>query len=65
MLAPSRQIIVRPDEGGFTVEVLPPSTEGANSDQFHATLKAARGYARGLRMCLGLKVLDLCGEANG
>ena len=65
MLAPSRQIVIRPDEGGFTVEVLPPFTEGANFDQFHATLKAARGYASGLKLCLGLKVLDLCGEADG
>lgn len=64
MLALTQQIIIRPNEAGFTVEVLPPFSEGANFDQFHATLKAARGYASGLKMCLGLKVLDLCGEST-
>jgi len=65
MLAPSRQIVIRPDEGGFMVEILPPFTEGASFDQWEPTLKAARGYAGGLRMCLGLKVLDLAGENDG
>ncbi len=65
MLAPTRQIIIRPDDAGYMVEVLPPFTEGANFDQHQRTLRAARGYASGLRMALGLRVLDLCGEADG
>jgi hypothetical protein len=65
MLAPFRRIELRPQDGGYMVEVLPPFTDGANFDQFHATYKAARGYAGGLRMCMGYPVADLCDEPRG
>lgn len=67
MLAPPRprSIQLSPIDGGFDVEVLPPFAEGASFDQSFPTYKAARGYAGGLRLCLGLPLVDLCGEPDG
>lgn len=65
MLAPGRRIEIKPQEGGFLVEIIPPLPEGPNHDQWFATYRGARGYGGGLRMVLGLKLVDLCDEANG
>ena len=63
--AVERQILLRPDveTGGFAVEVLPPF-DGIGHDQCHLTYKAARSYAGGLRMVLGLELVDRCDEAQ-
>lgn len=50
---------------GFDVKILPPLADGRSFDQEHATYRAARGYAGGLRLILGLPMLDLVGERNG
>jgi hypothetical protein len=66
MLArPDRLIQLRREDGLYVVEIVPPPTEGAGFDQAHATYKAARGYAGGLRMVTGWNLVDLCDEANG
>jgi hypothetical protein len=46
------------------VEIIPP-LEAGNFDQHHATYKSARGYAAGLRLVLGMPVVDLCGGNDG
>lgn len=60
---PERSILLRPDPetGAFAVEVLPPF-EGIGHDRTFPVYRQARGYAGGLRMCLGLPVVDRCEE---
>jgi hypothetical protein len=66
MLAtPARRIELRPHSGGYLVEVLPPFPEGPNHDGWYASYKSARGSAGGLRLVLGLPLLDLCDRADG
>lgn len=68
MLAPPKPRSIRIQPGpfgdGFDVEIIPP-LEAGNFDQHHETYPQARGYAGGLKMVLGLPVVDLCGEADG
>lgn len=53
-----------PFDDGFDVEIVPP-LEAGNFDQNFPEYKQARGYGAGLRMSLGLPLVDLCGEAHG
>jgi hypothetical protein len=67
MLAPPRPRSIRIQPGpigdGFDVEILPPLDAG-NFDKHFEDYRQARGYAAGLRMTLGLPLIDLCQEAE-
>lgn len=56
-----RAILVRPDpvEGGYEVTVVPPF-DGVGHDKRFLTYREARGYGGGLRLVLGLKLVDRC-----
>jgi hypothetical protein len=61
-------VLLRDDSlsGLFHVEIVPPLDAG-NFDQSFKTHKQARGYAGGLRLCLGFPLVDKTAEglANG
>ena len=67
MLAPPSPRSIRISPAPFEeydVEIVPPLDTG-NFDQSFPEYRRARGYASGLRMTLGLPLVDLCGEAHG
>lgn len=68
MLAPpaprSIRISPAPFGDGFDVEIVPP-LEAGNFDDHFKEYRAARGYAAGLRMSLGLPLVDLCEAHDG
>lgn len=59
-----RTILLRPDpEGlGFEVAICPPYV-GIGHDRVLPDYRQARGYASGLKLCLGLPLVDRCDEA--
>jgi hypothetical protein len=64
MLAPSPTIRLTPSADGFDVEILPPPAEGASFDQSFASYKAARSYARGIRLVTGWVLIDLAAAVD-
>jgi hypothetical protein len=54
------RIYLRPEPFGvgFDVTIEPPLADGRKFDRELATYREARGYAGGLRMSLGLPVVD-------
>jgi hypothetical protein len=62
--APDRQIIIRPIGSGFAVTIEPPMGGEDLNGTFDA-YKNARGWAGGLRMTRGWKILDETEAANG
>lgn len=57
-----RRIIIRPDSSGCGFDVtIEPALDGRNMDTEGRDIRAARGYAAGLRMSLGITVVDLSG----
>jgi hypothetical protein len=64
MLTPPRSIRITPHPqlGKYSVEILPPLPEGPNHDANFAEYRKARGYAGGLRLALGLPLIDLAAE---
>jgi len=58
----AHSIIIRNHGSGYTIAIEPPMP-GVDYSGAYNDLKRARGYASGLKFTLGLKVLDLTGEA--
>lgn len=61
--APKHRIYIDHADGGFSVKIDPPSPD-QSSDQTFPTYRAARGWAGGVRLSRGGKIIDrTCADA--
>jgi len=54
-------IFIRPDGEGYAVSV-EPEQPGTNWERAYPTHREARGWAGGIRLSTGWKLVDLCGD---